>query len=273
MNSPDIQLPPSHQLLLSRFVEVCQADDRVVAAFLHGSYATGTADAYSDIDLGLVTTDAAYQDFLADRASMIRQLGEPVFLEHFNRPHLVFFILADGVEGELAVGRESEFHHIHTGPYRVLLDKKHILAGVVFTGDEPSQADQVETLRQLVYWFWHDLSHFITAMGRGQLWWAHGQLEALRGYCVNLARLRQNFSERVEGYEKVEQVVPVEQLAPLRETFCPLETAAMLQAATVIVRFYQDSARHLARTHAIPYPADLERVMGARLEKLLHPLA
>lgn len=126
MNSPDIQLPPSHQLLLSRFVEVCQADDRVVAAFLHGSYATGTADAYSDIDLGLVTTDAAYQDFLADRASMIRQLGEPVFLEHFNRPHLVFFILADGVEGELAVGRESAFHHIHTGPYRVLLDKKHM---------------------------------------------------------------------------------------------------------------------------------------------------
>lgn len=246
----------------------CQADERVVAALLGGSYARGTADAYSDLDLALITTDEAYADFFAGREAFIRLLGEPVFLEDFGSMVTVFFILADGTEGELACGRESRFHHIHGGPYRVLLDKKHILAGAVFPWHEPALAEQIETLRRLVYWFWHDLSHFTTAMGRGQLWWAYGQIEALRLICVNLARLRQHFAAVADGYEKVEHAIPGEQLSSLQATFCPMEPSAMLQAVLVIVRFYQELAPLLARTHGITYPVALERVMSARLEKL-----
>jgi Streptomycin adenylyltransferase len=180
----------------------------------------------------------------------------------------LFFIFSDGTEGELTLGRESQFTHMHGGPYRVLFDKKHILAGAVFPWHTPAPAEQIETLRRLVYWFWHDLSHFTAAMGRGQLWWAYGQLEALRLICVNLARLRQNFSAGADGYEKVEQAIPGEQLSSLQATFCPLEQGAMLQAALVSVDFYQELAPLLAQTHGITYPADLERVMSDRLEKL-----
>lgn len=268
MASQEIQLPHQHQVVIDRFVATCQADARVVAAFLRGSYASGTADAYSDLDLGLIAADETYEDFLAGRAAFMRLLGEPLFLETFELPHFVFFIFPDGIEGELAFGRASHFDHISRGPYRVLLDKTGILAGAVFSGHEPAQAEQIETLRRLVYWFWHDLSHFITAMGRGQLWWAHGQLEDLRRYCVNLARLRHNFSAEAEGYEKVEQALPVEQLSPLQATYCPLEHGAMLQAGRTIVRFYRDLAPLLARTHGIAYPDALERVMIDRLEQL-----
>src|SRR6266498_3284097 len=243
MDSQAIQLPrQNHQAVLDRFVAACQADQRVVAATLYGSYARGAADAYSDLDLGLITTDEAYEDFVAGREAFLRLLGEPVFLEDFDLPNIVFFIFPDGTEVELSLGRERQFNHNHGGPYRVLLDKKNILAGAVFPRDEPTQAEQIERLRRLVYWFWHDLSHFTTAMGRGQLWWAYGQLEELRRYCVNLAHLRQNFSAEADGYEKVEQALPVEQLSPLQATFCPQERGAMLQAALVIVRFYQELA-------------------------------
>ena len=181
----------------------------------------------------------------------------------------VFFFFSDGTEGELGLGRESHFTHIHVGPYRVLLDKKGILAGAVFSGHEPALAEQVETLRRLIYWFWHDLRHhFITPMAHGQIWSAYGALEDLRLTCVNLARLRENFSAEAEGYEKVEQALPVEQLAPLQTTFCALERGAMFQAALVIVRFYQELAPALARAHGIMYPADLDRVMYERLEEL-----
>lgn len=270
MESQEIHLPPNHQALLNRFVAACQADARVMAAFLGGSYARGAADAYSDLDLYLITTDDAFEDFYAGREAFMRRLGEPAFLEYFNRPDIVFFIFPDGTEGELGLGRESRFDHIHAGPYIVLLDKKRILAGAVFPRLEPAQAAQIETLRRLVYWFWHDLSHFITALGRGQLWWAYGQLEVLRRYCVNLARLRQNFSDADAGeevYFKLEQAIPLEPLSPLLATFCPMEQGAMLQAALVILRFYRELAPPLARTHAISYPAALERVMVDRLEK------
>src|SRR5205823_3683423 len=84
MNAQEIQPPQHHQLVLNRFVAACQADERVVAAFLGGSYAKGTADAYSDLDLGLIITDEAYGDFKASRQAFIRRLGEPVFLEDYQ---------------------------------------------------------------------------------------------------------------------------------------------------------------------------------------------
>src|SRR2546427_11631970 len=178
-------LPHNHQVVIIRFIAVCQADERIVAATLYGSYARGAADAYSCLDLGLLTIDEAYEDFCAGREAFIRLLGEPLFLEDFDLPNMVFFIFPDGTEVELSLGRESQFNHNHDGPYRVLLDKKNILAGAVFPRHQPTQTEQGETLRRLVYWFWHDLSHFIAALGRGQLWWAYGQLEELRRYCVN----------------------------------------------------------------------------------------
>ncbi len=273
MNAQELQPSQNHHIVVSRFVTACQADERVVAAFLGGSYARGTTDEYSDLDLYLITPDEAYDGFFAGRETFIRQLGEPIFLEDFHGYGVdaVFFIFPDGTEGELDLGRESQFHHIHAGPYRVLLDKKGILAGAVFQGYEPARFEQIETLRRLISWFWHDLSHhFITPLARGQLWSAYGALEDLRLTCVNLARLRQNFQAAAEGYEKVEQAIPVEQLAPLQATCCPLEQGAMLQAARVIVGFYQQLAPPLAQAHGIPYSAELERVMYDRLTKLYH---
>jgi predicted nucleotidyltransferase len=261
-------LPSNHKSVMNRFVAACQADARVVAATLYGSHARGAADAYSDLDLGLITTDAAYQDFVAEREAFLRLLGEPLLLEDFDLPHFVFCIFADGTEVELALGHESQLNHHPGGPYRVLLDKKNLLAGAVFPQDLPPPAEQVETLRRLVYWFWHDLSHFIAAMGRGQLWWAYGQLEALRRYGVNLMRLHHDFAVAADGYDKVEQAIPEEHLASLQVTCCPLEPGAILQAALVIVRFYQGLAPLLARAHGITYPAELARMMSARLEQL-----
>lgn len=271
MDEQQLQQPLHHQIITKRFVEACQVDERVIAAFIGGSYARGKNDAYSDLDFGLITTDETYEYFLEDREAFIRLLGEPVFLEDYygDGAHFVFSIFSDGTEVELALGRESHFNHIHVGPYKVLLDKKGILAGVVFVWNQPTEAEQIETLRGMINWFWHDLSHhFITPMARGQLWSAYGAIEDMRRTCVNMARLQQNFSAKAEGYEKVEQALPVKQLAPLQESFCPMERDAMLQAALTIVHFYQQLAPQLAEAHGISYPTDLARVMSDRLELL-----
>jgi hypothetical protein len=269
MNAPPVALRPNHQVAVDRFVTACRADARVLAAILGGSYAAGTADAYSDIDLGLITTDEAHDDFCADYQAFIRQLGEPVFLETFDSPNnAVFFIFADDTEGELLIGRASQFTQIHIEPHRVLLDKTGILTGAVFTGRDATDAEQLERVRRQITWFWHDLSHFITALARGQLWWAHGQLEDLRRYCLNLVRLRQDLAAEAAGCWKVDQAVPAAQLAPLQVTFCALEPEAMCEAALGIVRYYQELARGLAATHGIAYPAGVEQVMLARLARL-----
>ena len=88
----------------------------------------------------LETNEEGFDDFFAGREAFLRLLDEALFLEDFNDYgfDLVLFIFANGTEGELGLGRESRFTHIHGGPHRVLLDKKGILAGAVFPGYEPS---------------------------------------------------------------------------------------------------------------------------------------
>lgn len=271
MNLEGIQLRSDQQAFVNRFVDACQTDERVVAAFLGGSYAKGKADQFSDIDLCVITTGETFEEFYNQRETFLQSLGEVVFLEDFGFPNIVLFIYSDGTEGELNFGSEGHLDQIHSGPFRILLDKKNILKSAVFSEGVADTARQMEELHHNVDWFWHEMSHFITAIGRGQLWWARGQLEALRAKCVNLARLQNNFSDMVVGeepYFKVENEINVEKLASLKTTFCPMEKDAMLESVWLIVRFYQESGVQLCSTYGIPYPQSLERVMLEKLERL-----
>ena len=257
-----------HGAVVLRFIGACSADDRIVAAFLAGSHATGTADAYSDLDLGVITTDAAFADVIADRRSLVERLGEPLFLDHFGREWNVFFILADGTEGEIFFGREGALDEIDVGPFEPLLDTRGILAGVAFPFSPPDADAQREYLRQIVNWFWHELSHFIAAIGREDLWWAAGQLEALRGHCVNLMRIQHGAEAQDEPYEKLAKAIPVAELTSLRATFCPMERDAMLDAARVIVRFFREHAPRVAEAEGTAYPSALAQLMTDRLDEL-----
>lgn len=271
MNIQDLRLLPNHQSFVDRFVRACEADDRIVAAFLGGSNAKGCADAYSDLDLCVITKDESFDEFFNERETFLRSLGELVFLEDFGFPDIAFYIFTDDTEGELYFGSASRLNQIHSGPFLALIDKNNILEGAVFPEREPDSADQINRLRSQIRWFWHELSHFITAMRRDQLWWAQGQVEALRAICVNLARLRHNILDPdagEEAYFKVEKVMPAEKLSALKDTFRPMEKGEMLMAVLTIVRFYLEIVPSIAQKHGMKYSHDLERVMLDRLRKL-----
>jgi len=255
---------------LGRFLAACREDPRVVAAFLGGSHAARTADEYSDLDLYLIVDDHDYDTFFAERRAFLGRLGEPLFCEDFSEFgfDMVVFIFSSGVEGELALGRASGFDHIHGGPFEVLVDKEGILEGKDFPLLQSRQVEQRETLRELIYWFWRDLSVFNRAMVRGKLWTALGLLEGLQLKCVNVARLKHDFfSVGMVGYKDLEQAADAQDLETLRETLCPLEQEAMLEAVGRLVRFYLHTVPPLAAQHGIAYPADLEAVVMGKLER------
>ncbi len=258
----------NHDAVIARFVDACAGDGRIVAAFLGGSIARGEADEYSDMDLGLIVADDAYDDLLAERADFICKLGDPLFLEDFGHEGIAFFILPDGTEGELFFGREGELDEFLEGPYRALMDRKGLLAGAGYARLKADPAVQAEELRRVLYWFWHELSHFIAALGRGHLWWAAGQLETLRGYCINLARIEQNVEIQEEPYEKLDQAISTNELVALQSSFPPMERAPMLRAVLDILAFYRERAPRVAREHGLTYPAELERLMCSRLDVL-----
>src|SRR5512146_2896723 len=113
MDNNQTKLQPNHQVVLDRFIAACRANDRIVAAFLGGSYARGAADEHSDLDIYLITTDESLDEFSNQREAFLHLLGEPLFIENFDMPNHVFYMFADGTEGELGFGKESDFAHIH----------------------------------------------------------------------------------------------------------------------------------------------------------------
>ncbi len=129
MDMEKLPLSQNHQIIADRFVAACRADERIVAAFLVGSYAGGTADAHSDLDLYLIIADEAYDDFVAGRAAFGRTLGEPAFLQDFDVPSCVLMIFPDGVEVDIALGRESDVGHIFGGPLPTPARQKRLPSG------------------------------------------------------------------------------------------------------------------------------------------------
>jgi Streptomycin adenylyltransferase len=189
-------------------------------------------------------------------------------MEDFGLDRIAFFILADGTEGELVFGREGALEELEVGTFVTLVDKRGILDGAEFPFAKPDPDERREQLRQVLTWFWHDLSHFMAALGRGELWWACGQLEALRRYCVNLLRIKHGVEAQEEAYEKLEEAVPVSELAPLRATFGPMERDALLKAALDIVGFFREHGPQVAGVYGSEYPEELERLMCDRLDEL-----
>ncbi len=121
----------------------------------------------------------------------------------------------------------------------------------------------------MIFWFWHDLSHFITAVGEINLVGSRST-----GSCAALVlsgRVQNNFLDshaEDEAYFKLEQAMPVSELAMLQTSFCQMEREEMLEAGFVIVRFYKKLAIPLALSHGISYPETLEKVMVQRMESM-----
>ncbi|HET6713822.1 MAG TPA: aminoglycoside 6-adenylyltransferase [Actinomycetota bacterium] len=268
----DVQWQRDRKVVLDRFVAACSGDDRIVAAFLAGSAARGDADERSDLDLCVVVPDDDFDEVVDDRERLIAQLGDALILEDFGNDGLVFAILTDGTDIELHFVREGELDQVRSGPHRVLVDDRGVLAGMTFPWPEFDRVTQVQELGNVVMWFWHDLSHFAAAIDRGHLWWAAGQLEALRSYCVRLARVEQGAEPMPdEPYWKLDAEMPTAPLDPIRSTFVPMERAALLDAARTLLAFFRSWAPAIARAHGLTYPDALDHLAGARLDDLDAP--
>jgi hypothetical protein len=150
------------------------------------------------------------------------------------------------------------------------MDRKTSPPGTVSRAIEQSSGGQTETVRRLIVWFWHDLSHFITAMARGQLLWGHGQLEVLRRVCVHLALIESGAAEIDfdDPYFKADAALDPELRSALAKTIGGFGYADMLASARLTIDLYHELAARVAVEFDLPYPVELERILLDRFAEL-----
>jgi hypothetical protein len=261
---------PAQDHLISRLVTARESDARVLAVFLGGSHATGMADEHSDLDLYLIVSDPDYEEFFGDRFRFLARLGTPILAEDFNGFgfDMIVFLMEDGVEGELSLGKASGFLHIHGGPHRVLLDESAILSEIAFPLNRPTRSEQLDVTKRNIVWFWRELSLFGMAVARGRLWTAYGYLGPARVRQLDLMRAQSDFNHWPAGYEKVEDVVPAATLSRLARTVTPLAKHDLLSAARLLITLYREVASDLCQRLSLQYPARVDELVAARLDRL-----
>jgi hypothetical protein len=68
--------------LLDRIKSALSADERVLGAWLSGSFGRGEDDEWSDYDLHVAVEDSCFESFLQDREALYGSVGEPILVQH-----------------------------------------------------------------------------------------------------------------------------------------------------------------------------------------------
>jgi hypothetical protein len=125
-----------HEAVIRSLTEAARADERVLAAWLQGSRADGSADAFSDIDYYVAVEDDAFNSF--DKLEFIEQAAPVLVHAELFGGYGVVCLLEGPVKLDFIAERASTAPNIPRPAVKLLVDK----AGITLkTGWEPSRDD------------------------------------------------------------------------------------------------------------------------------------
>lgn len=244
--------------ILKRVLEVLDSDNRVRAYFIGGSFASEKADKYSDLDLYILVDDKQYKSFIKDRLEIAQQVAPVLFYGDVVRDfHLFIVIFENMVKADLGIAPASKFVHIHTGPFKVLLDRDKLLSGINFKKKVPTQYLTKE-LEEIIQWFWYDIFVITSELCKDDLWTSHLVIERARTKLANLIRIKYAPQNEPMGYNKLGRHIAPRELAPLMKTFYTFKKKKMINAVNTMVTIFEKEAQFLCRKYMIPYPQHLQ---------------
>lgn len=173
-----------HEAVLQRLIEAARDDERIVAAWLQGSRADGTADAFSDIDFYIAVADEAYESF--DKLAFIERIA-PV-LVHFEPPFLpgVICLLEGPVKLDLLVEQLSAVGRQLRAAVLMLIDKADVESSLT-TGWVPGDEQVAHRVDEAIRLTFQGGTWPIRLLRRGQ-WTTHAysELTLIEGVIVPL---------------------------------------------------------------------------------------
>lgn len=219
--------------LVAQIINLLQADDRIVAAWLFGSLGDDTADNLSDIDLWIAVADEHIEEISKSRRENVAMLGNPLLIQEApqNAPAggAYTLVLYSGEGGPQQVDwywQAQSQAHIPLDT-RLLFDR----VGIPLRQREaPTREELAKTVTNQVAFFWAMSNIAAKKIARHQSWGALNMLGLLNyaleetEWLVGLSRERPGFKDtRTE----LPPVQPAEQMVSLREMAKRMEGLAL----------------------------------------------
>lgn len=255
--------------MISKAASVAAADDRIVAAWLGGSFAAGTADAFSDIDLHCAITDESADWFAGHWSDVARQITPLVLAGPIRGVLGGFVITPEWLHLDMVFHRQSQCDPSALTSARPLFDRTGSLlpAERIAPGEPPGEpyfpADAVNLYLYL-------LGNLAVVLGRGEVLLAMNGAVIRRDVGLVPVMLAENGVRKHDGNKRLNRYLTASQLEVL-ESLPPLTARRdsvirfdQLVAADLIKR-----GRALAERTGSPWPADLELATTAYLKRSL----
>lgn len=245
--------------LLERACEVLAADERVLAAWLHGSFALGQEDPFSDLDAHCCVIDEAADQLSGDGWKEILHRITPTVMATTFPPGTIggYSLTPDWVHIDLAFVPRSRLDVAGMSGYAPLFDR---------TGELPAHAVPEAPIHGEPYfspaladWFFYMFGNLVTVVGRNEPVLATLGVVTVRDYCLvpllcaERGIRRSGGAKRLRPFLSDEQHRLLERLPPIVPTI-----DAVIEAELAMARIFIPRGRALAARTGGRWPAELE---------------
>ncbi|MEY9856255.1 putative nucleotidyltransferase [Catenulispora sp. GAS73] len=251
---------------LDHVVEVLQSDPRVLAAWLLGSHARGTADRHSDIDLWLVVEPEAKDAFVDEWPELSDRVAPSVLRQRvFGSTFL--HITPDWQRWDVSIGVPDDVAHRTSSTVKPLFDRAGLNDRLAPPGG-PTPPDSAK-VSALTTEFLRVMGLLPVVLGRREHVVGVSGAGLLRGLIVQLF-LEDVAVEDRGGALHLNALLPPERLRQLADLPAAEATHdSVLEAHMACARIFLPAARELADATDAPWPAELEEALRARLRREL----
>lgn len=241
---------------LAALARACEDDPQVLAAWVGGSLARGTADDWSDIDLHLLVAQA--EQFCSGIRSWFERTAPVVLAEEIpDVPGGFVFVTPAWVHVDVIVHDRRDFCQEGL-PARVLLDRAGLVREIP-AADEQMLGDPYLPLDQVrLYLYFMGVT--VTVVHRGE-WLALAQGAAgFRDSLLIPLMLAENGVRKTDGAKRLNRYLTEEQVAAL-QAIPPIGTdpEQLMKAHVAIAREYLSRGHRLAGALGEAWPSDLEQ--------------
>jgi hypothetical protein len=255
------------EALITRAVEVLREDDRVLAAWLVGSFAVGEADPWSDIDLHFLVTDAGADHLKESWRDLLHRITPTVMSQPFYPgSDGGYSITPDWVHIDLAFYRESVLDPKTVEGMLPLFDKRGDLLPDGPTPRTPLVAEPYFPA-EVVDFFFYMFGNLVVVVGRDEPAWAMNGVITLRDYGLVPLMFAERGVRKRGGNKRLNPFLSEEQqqvlldLPPIGPTI-----DSVIEAEVAIARDFIPRGRSLSRSVDASWPEAFEQATVRRVE-------
>jgi hypothetical protein len=266
----DVTIPPALDglpLHRARTLAACEhaaADERVLGMCIGGSFAGGSPDVYSDVDLKLVVADDVYGDVAADLEGFAAAAGDVVAsfrADHLGLPHLLIVLYDDLIHADFLVLRRFELRAESAEvPLVVLWERDGAVSAEIATVQEGTPVDVEWFERRIWTWLWYGQTKVL----RGELYEALDMLGYIRDR-VLFPLLSVTRGVKPSGSRRAESLTG-ELAARFADTVASLDASSALEALRATAELYVLLADPLLEGRGLRTEAEARRVVREALD-------